>query len=438
MNHQNNTKIIDPFLQEILRIRRSDTEIADILRSVQADQNAVIDYDFSKNLIVQGCAGSGKTMILFHRLANMLYNLPPDISPSKISVIIPNTEFKKSVDRLVYSLGLEKIRVQTMDDYLLDRVQHALECIFGSEKSDSMQAKGRKGKNNDIVRQIEQIRHELNRQSIVVSATERLDISSDVLEAVQSIIDDFRLRHKQAVIERQQKIEAGMLDSEEQKLALKQIRRMRQKAIKDFFGVLTPDGINRSKVVAFLTNFNKYLVGSDQILMIDEGQDYSEEEYKALLKMNEGCIFNVFGDINQKIFPRGLNEWDQLQTLFDAEYFTFNQDYRNSVQIVDYINHAFDKQIISVGFSTKDIEYINQEQLPVYLEYETQLLKHRSVIITEHPQLFSHLPVESKTVAMTKGIEYDTVFIAPDIQNLPENMQYVALTRALSDLYIIN
>lgn len=91
-----------------------------------------------------------------------------------------------------------------------------------------------------------------------------------------------------------------------------------------------------------------------------------------------------------------------------------------------------------MGFSTKDIEYINQEQLPVYLEYETQLLKHRSVIITEHPQLFSHLPVESKTVAMTKGIEYDTVFIAPDIQNLPENMQYVALTRALSDLYIIN
>lgn len=66
--------VIDPFLLTVLKDKRRQNRLTDIIRSIQANQNDIIRKPLSESFIVQGCAGSGKTMILLHRLSYLKFN----------------------------------------------------------------------------------------------------------------------------------------------------------------------------------------------------------------------------------------------------------------------------------------------------------------------------------------------------------------------------
>jgi DNA helicase IV len=85
-----NKGVTDPFLVDALRAKRADHKLTDIIKTIQENQNAIINYPASKSFIVQGCAGSGKTMILLHRLSQIIFNNPKS-DLSKIKIITPNT-----------------------------------------------------------------------------------------------------------------------------------------------------------------------------------------------------------------------------------------------------------------------------------------------------------------------------------------------------------
>ena len=59
--------IFDPFLKEILSSRKEKQEICDIIETIQEKQYEIITAPEEAEFIVQGVAGSGKTMILLHR-----------------------------------------------------------------------------------------------------------------------------------------------------------------------------------------------------------------------------------------------------------------------------------------------------------------------------------------------------------------------------------
>ena len=69
-------EIVDPFLLSVLEDKRRDYKLTDIIRSIQANQNDIIKRPLEESFIVQGCAGSGKTMILLHRLSTIAFNTP--------------------------------------------------------------------------------------------------------------------------------------------------------------------------------------------------------------------------------------------------------------------------------------------------------------------------------------------------------------------------
>ena len=66
--------IFDPFLREILKSRKEKQEICDIIETIQEQQFEIITLPEKDEFIVQGVAGSGKTMILLHRLSYIMYN----------------------------------------------------------------------------------------------------------------------------------------------------------------------------------------------------------------------------------------------------------------------------------------------------------------------------------------------------------------------------
>ena len=116
--------IFDPFLKEILDSRKEKREITDIIETIQEKQYEIITLPEESEFVVQGVAGSGKTMIMLHRLSYILYN-NEQLKPSDILVITPSDSFNAFIDELSRILELEKVRTSTLDRYFLNVLKNA-------------------------------------------------------------------------------------------------------------------------------------------------------------------------------------------------------------------------------------------------------------------------------------------------------------------------
>ncbi len=116
--------IFDPFLKEILKTRKEKREICDIIETIQEKQFEIITLPERDEFILQGVAGSGKTMILLHRLSYIMYN-NESVRSSDIMVITPSDSFNAFIDELSTVLELEKVRTSTLDDYYIALLKSA-------------------------------------------------------------------------------------------------------------------------------------------------------------------------------------------------------------------------------------------------------------------------------------------------------------------------
>jgi DNA helicase IV len=113
---QDESAVFDPFLKEILAKKKDSVEITDIIETIQEKQYEIITLPKRDNLIVQGCAGSGKTMILLHRLSYLMYN-NNDIKPEHILVLTPSVSFNQFIDELCNILEIDKVKTNTVYSY---------------------------------------------------------------------------------------------------------------------------------------------------------------------------------------------------------------------------------------------------------------------------------------------------------------------------------
>lgn len=111
------TVITDPFLQQVIRDKRRENRTTDIISTIQEKQNEIIRSDVNKSFIVQGCAGSGKTMILLHRLSYLLFN--NKITTDKTVIITPNNHFVTVINDLCKELGIDKIKKLSIRKYYM-------------------------------------------------------------------------------------------------------------------------------------------------------------------------------------------------------------------------------------------------------------------------------------------------------------------------------
>ena len=108
--------IADEFLKELLS-RRSETEFRNIVFSIQKQQGEIIQTPFKENLIVQGCAGSGKSMIMLHRLPIVLVNNPNGLDRNNMYIITPSITYIQMAENLRIDLEIEDLKMGTLDQY---------------------------------------------------------------------------------------------------------------------------------------------------------------------------------------------------------------------------------------------------------------------------------------------------------------------------------
>lgn len=108
--------ISDEFLQELLE-RRSTPEFKNIVFSIQKKQGEIIQAPYDRNMIVQGCAGSGKSMIMLHRLPILLYDNPNSLSRTNLYVITPSQMYIQLAENMRHQLEISDINMGTIEQY---------------------------------------------------------------------------------------------------------------------------------------------------------------------------------------------------------------------------------------------------------------------------------------------------------------------------------
>lgn len=112
--------VTDPFLVRVLNMRKKQHNLIDIIATIQENQNKIVDANFNRNIIVQGCAGSGKTMVLLHRLSSLQYkNRYFDFSRAAL-ILTPNDQFSLHIKGLAEGLQLGNIDRESVEQYYIN------------------------------------------------------------------------------------------------------------------------------------------------------------------------------------------------------------------------------------------------------------------------------------------------------------------------------
>ena len=112
--------ITDPFLVRVLNMRKKQHSLTDIFVTIQENQNKIVNTDFNQNIIVQGCAGSGKTMVLLHRLSALKYKQRYFDFSQNALILTPNEQFSLHIKGLAEGLQIGSVHRISVEQYYLD------------------------------------------------------------------------------------------------------------------------------------------------------------------------------------------------------------------------------------------------------------------------------------------------------------------------------
>jgi len=90
--------------------------MADVVATIQAEQDRVIRSGLSGVLVVQGGPGTGKTVAALHRAAYLLYTHRQVLERRGVLVIGPNATFLRYISQVLPSLGETDVVLHTLGD----------------------------------------------------------------------------------------------------------------------------------------------------------------------------------------------------------------------------------------------------------------------------------------------------------------------------------
>ena len=368
-----NLNVTDDFLMKVLNDKKNRNEFVDIIKTIQSNQNSIIRDELNTNSIVQGVAGSGKTVVLLHRLSYLLYNYP-EMDRNKLLFITPSTIFKSKLSNINRSLSLTTIKMITMEDYYLEKINYYLPSIkINRVEKDNFKI--------DMLEFIYSKDYPNYLQSFIKDYTKKSDIKLIMDNIFKDLKNKFNLKNKNYIINK--------------------------RTTKAFaFTIL---------MLYKLMNFKYY---TDYLYMfIDEMQDYGYEEIRLISKMEKNAKLNLYGDVEQAILPfikkKEINELiDFLNQLRDnVKTYFLNENYRNSKEITNYCNKFLNVTMTPMGINSNPVSEIKVDN---YIDYIKDHFDKSHVIIgndIKDIEELCYIGYEAYTVSQAKGLEFSKVVV---------------------------
>lgn len=198
--------ISDPFLINVLKKKKDSIGFTNIISTIQQKQNEIIRLPLDANVLVQGCAGSGKTMILMHRLSYLLYH-NKKLNTDFIKIITPNDLFDRFIQDLSNELQLDNVeRLSMLQLYINHINKHfiikksfnykseddinddVLKILYSQQFIDSVVSKIKEAISKDL-----NFIYEKNKRDIETRFSNYLNIKKNIAELNQNLCLEIRI-----------------------------------------------------------------------------------------------------------------------------------------------------------------------------------------------------------------------------------------------------
>ncbi len=367
--------INDDILQKELSMN-ANARLKSIVTTIQKEQNAIIRNEKDKILVIQGCAGSGKTSVALHRVAYLLYHHRKQLTAKQVLILSPNPVFSEYISHILPELGEENILEMSFDLYAYKELKKykdtedryvylerlltlpEAEALEYQERVAEKQSKDYVVELNEFVLFLEDSLmnfREFNYKKIHRTEQELQKLFYEkfpdipILERLKTIAE--------YVIDEEETLSGKEFDELEREIIIEKMERMYES--KDFYTLynrfLTESGREPIKETAKAIPYEdvypllyvKHLLHGSvkrsgiKHLIVDEMQDYSYMQFLVLSKMFS-CPMTILGDREQQAAPGKLDTQTMCKEIFgrEARLLTLKKSYRSTSEITSFANRV--------------------------------------------------------------------------------------------------
>ena len=493
---ESDTTVFDEVLQNELRQQKGG-QMSTIISTIQKEQNKVIRDNRSKDMIIQGVAGSGKTSIALHRIAVLLYHFRTRITSDQVMILSPNRAFSRFIAQVLPELGEEPVTEWTIDQFgqtlsdiadVPSRFQE-IELLY-LEKDPQLNERVRYLSSKKCVADLKGYLRKIEAfspQSILIG---------DYEYNAEFILRRYKAYEKKSIFQRFQLIAEDIFENlrtrpfqpkrkPTKKQLVNRLKKMFNKTnshqlYRDF---LTEQGFEMKKAVSYSDLFpiiyiRLFLEGMDEFskihyLIIDEMQDYTPIQFEVFKKMFT-CPVLLIGDFTQSLTTINELHLPDVQNYYpNAQSIFLTKSYRSTYEIITCAKKIIDDHMIEpvLRHGMKPKKWVvssQEEEISSILELVEQLRKQDLATIAlitktlvrayewrgllENQGLACEVLTDESTslqerlsicpLVQSKGLEFDAVIVVDaDEATYPgllgRQQLFVAATRAMHALYFL-
>jgi len=429
--------------------RKTGFMLPEIVAQMEKAQDQVIRAYHIGPMLISGPAGSGKTTLALHRVAYLLQS--PDLenifSSDTILVLVQDNGTKEYFSALLPGLGINNVSINTFSNWAFSVLGLGLEYQIRIGKNDE---------EKDLYEYAKLLALKEGNKS-------KYDVTS-IFEILENIYRPF-LNSTQLTILKQQK-ETGVLD----KIDLTVLLEIYKKTYgslggeKEYYEELENGKIRKNRSFISL-NYS--------LIIVDEFQNYLPKQLELIKSCaSQKTKATVYvGDMAQQVqFGTIKNFQDIGEEIEGDRRVVLQKVYRNTRSILEYISQLGYKveipEGIKVGLPVLEYQAANAIE---EISYIKTIIKDKSALsvgilakdegwLSEYQKEFSaEKNIHLMSMNEAQGVEFDIVFLV-GISNtsfkveysvktpaglieeklkINRDLLYVALTRAISELYVL-
>lgn len=493
---ESDTTVFDEVLQNELRQQKGG-QMSAIISTIQKEQNQVIRDSRSKDMIIQGVAGSGKTSIALHRIAFLLYHFRNRITSDQVMILSPNRTFSQFIAQVLPELGEEPVTEWTIDEFgqklskeakVPSRFQE-IEALYLAEQprlSDRISYLATKKCVTDLKAYLRKI-EKFTPQTIMIG---------DYEYGAAFILKRYEAYQKKPIFERFQLIAEDILENlrsrpfqpkrkPTKRQLINRLKKMfnQPNCTKLYYHFLAEQNFSVKGDLSHSDLFpiiyiRLFIEGIDEFskiryLIIDEMQDYTSVQFEVFKKMFS-CPVLLIGDFTQSLTTINEMTLAEIQNYYPkAQSIFLTKSYRSTYEIITCAKNLIGDQLIEPVLRhgmepERRIVHSQAEKISGILEIVEQLkekglgtialitktlaqanewlekLKKEGiacdVLADESANLQQNLSI--CPLVQSKGLEFDAVIVVDaDEENYPSQLGrqqlFVAATRAMHALYFL-
>lgn len=432
--------------QENFTKQKSGFILPEVIEQMEKSQDQVIRAHHDGPFIIAGPAGSGKTTLALHRVAYLIQS--PETSefyrPETILVLVQDSGSKKYFSQLLPDLGIKGVSIVTFSEWSMKVLKLEDHSFLTDYK----------------ISEEEKIKYEYSKLQALNNLPES-DYSNNIYRILEKAYDQY-FNQEQKIILKWQK-ENKLLDRFDLTILLSYYKKQHgQFNIENEYYEQLSNGSYRKRKMSFSAQYN--------LIIVDEFQNYLPEQLAIL----NSCInprlksLVYVGDLSQQTQLGTVRSLASVGIEIDKERLVrLEKVYRNTKEILNYIKKiGYQIEIPSqikngdpvvetkLNGQINEIEFI-QNQLNTNTVAVGILSRHKDYLTPFKNAFQDNAVVHCLSFYEAQGVEFDCVFIvgdtnlkpnyanitlelAEEIAAIEKDLLYVALTRAISKLYILS